>query len=122
MKSLVLSMVLAAAATPALSAELLGVRRVAYGSETDVIHVGGPKTYAWVRICAHKAPIEFTDFDVVFGNGGRQDIAVRRVIPKGQCTRRVNLNGPRRIIDRIVLRYDAIGNSGPRAVVSARGG
>jgi len=107
--------------TVAQAADLLGTRTVNYGSETDVIVVGGPKTYRSVRICVHRHAVEFSDLDIIYGNGGHHDVAVRRVIPKGECTRWIDLKGPRRIVQKIVLRYDTWGNTGPRAMITARG-
>lgn len=100
-------------------ADILGTREVAYGSETDVIGAAGPKRYGAVRLCVSRHAVRFTDVDVVFGNGGKQDVAVRAVIPAGECTRWINLRGPRRNIARVVLRYDTYGNAGPRALVTA---
>ena len=101
--------------------QVLGAKVVAYGSETDVIPVPGKKRFGAIKICVHDHAVRFRDLDVVYGNGGKDDIPVRRVIPKGDCTRWVDLRGPRRNIRRIVLRYDTYGNAGPRAKITAWG-
>jgi len=113
--------VLAIGAAPSLAETLLGSRTVAYNSETDVIQVPGAARYRSVRFCVVQRAVHFRDLDVVFRNGGQQDLQVRSVIPAGDCTRWINLRGPRRNIARIVLRYDTLDNSGPRAVVRAYG-
>jgi len=105
---------------PAHAVDVLGSREVAYGSDTDVISAPGTKRYGAVRLCVTRHAVRFTDVDVVFGNGGKQDVPVRRVIAAGECTRWVNLRGPRRNIARVVLRYDTYGDNGLRAVVTAK--
>ena len=107
-------------ATPA-SAELLGTRVVAYGSETDVIRVPGATRYSAIKICVYDQAVRFRDLDVVYANGGRDDLPLRRVIPAGDCTRWIDLRGGRRDIRRIVLNYETWGDSGPRAKITAQG-
>ena len=109
------------AAAPAVAEDVLGSRVVAHRSETDVIPVPGKQRYSAIRICVKRRAVRFRDLDVVYGNGGRQDLAIRRLIPAGECTRWINLLGKRRDIRRIVLRYDTFGDRGPRAVVTAYG-
>ena len=106
---------------PANAETVLGSRKVAYKSETDVIPVPGKKRFRAVRLCVSNHAVRFRDVDVVFGNGGRDDKAVRRVIPAGECTRWMDLRGGARNIRRIVLRYDTYGDKGARAVVTAFG-
>jgi len=108
-------------ASPVAAADFLGERIVSYGSETDVIQVPGTKRYKSIRLCVKQHAVRFRDLDVVFANGGKQDIAVKQVVAKGKCTRWINLRGPKRDIRRIVLRYDTFGNSGPRALVMSYG-
>lgn len=106
---------------PALAATLLGTRTVAYGSDTDVIPVPGAARYHGVRLCVAERAVEMVDVDVHFANGGHQDIALRAVIPAGECTRWVDLDDPARNITALVLRYSTYGNAGPRAAVTAWG-
>lgn len=101
--------------------DFLGERLVAYNSETDVIPVPGAERYRSVRLFVKVHAVRFTDVDVIFANGGGQDIKMRKIIGPGDCTRWINLRGPRRDIRRIVLRYDTYGNNGPRALVQAFG-
>jgi len=115
-----LAAMLAIPATPA-SAELLGTRVVAYGSETDVIRVPGTTRYSAIKICVYDHAVRFRDLDVVYANGGRDDLPLRRVISAGDCTRWIDLRAGRRDIRRIVLNYETWGNSGPRAKITAQG-
>jgi len=108
-------------AGPSLAKDYLGERVVNYGSEKDTILVPGAKKYRSVQLCVKVHAVRFRDVDAVFGNGGRQDFKLRRVIGKGECTRWINLRGPKRNITKIVLRYDTYGNAGPKARVIAYG-
>lgn len=123
MKPVVLAAVLAlSVALPGnvQAADILGTREVAYRSERDVINVPGRKRYREVQLCVKRHAVRFRDVDVVFGNGSRQNLVIRRIIPKGSCTRWIDMKGRRRDILRIVLRYDTYGDRGPRALVTAR--
>ncbi len=106
-------------ASPAAADVLLGSRVVADHSETDIIQAPGNARYGSVRVCVAHRAVHFRDLDIVFQNGGRQDAAIRALIGPGGCTRWIDLNGPRRNINRVVLRYDALINAGTQPVVSA---
>lgn len=118
-KSLMVAAFVAATAVPAAADTLLGARTVADNSETDVILAAGDARFNAVRICVAGRAVRFRDLDIVFQNGGRQDAPVRAVIAPGECTRWINLRGPARNINRVVLRYDALVNAGPQPVVTA---
>ena len=108
-------------ALPAAAKDTLGVRIVDYGIETDVVPVPGTKRYGEVQLCVHQRPVHFRDLDIVFGNGGRMDATIRRVIGRGECTRWIDLGPARRNIREIIMKYDSINNSGPRAKVTIYG-
>ena len=108
-------------AGPAVAETLLGSRKVAYLSETDVIPVPGKRRFGAIKLCVTRHAVRFRDLDVVYGNGGKDDISVRRIIRASECTRWANLRGRRRNIARIILRYDNYGNAGPPSVVTAYG-
>ncbi|HHL22392.1 MAG TPA: DUF2541 family protein [Aliiroseovarius sp.] len=96
---------------------LLGTREVGYLSDHDTIDVNTRRVFRQIRVCVYRHAVEFRDLDIVFGNGGRQDVAVRRVIPKGDCTRWIDLNGPVRWIDKIKFNYATFAVRSPRAMV-----
>ena len=108
-------------ASPAAAETLLGSRKVAYLSETDVIPVPGKQRFEAIRLCVARHAVRLRDVDVVYGNGAKDDIPFRRIIGAGECTRWADLRRRRRNIARIILRYDTFGNAGPRAVVTAYG-
>ena len=86
-----------------------------------MIAVPGKQRFGSIRICVKRHAVHFRDLDVVYANGGKDDLPVRQVIPAGECTRWIDLRGGQRNIRRIVLRYDTWGNSGPRALIEAWG-
>ncbi len=115
------AMTAAGTAASAAAEDYLGTRVVAYGSETDVIEVPGPKRFTAIKLCVSDRAVHFRDLDVVYGNGARDDLKLRVVIPKGDCTRWIDLRGGDRNIRRIVMKYDTLPNTGPRAKVTAFG-
>jgi hypothetical protein len=109
------------ASSQAQQGDLLGSRSVADNSESDTISVPGSGRYGAIRLCVAQRTVHFGDLDIRFGNGGSQDAGVREVINPGECTRWISLNGPRRNITAIVMRYQTVINVGGQAVVSAYG-
>ena len=89
--------------------DLLGTRAVNQRAERDVVPAYGHRHYAQMKICAYQRPIRFYDLDVVFHNGGHQDVPVRAVLYPGQCTRAVDLYGNRRDIRFVSMAYETIG-------------
>ena len=119
LKTVALATFIALTALPVAADTLLGVRTVADNTETDVILAQGNARFNEVRICVAGRAVHFRDLDIVFQNGGQQDATVSAVIAPGNCTRWINLRGPARNINRIVLRYDALVNAGPQPIVTA---
>ncbi len=98
--------------------DLLGTRTVRHFAERDVIPAFGHRHYRELKVCAYNKPIRFYDLDVVFHNGGHQDVPVRAVLYPGQCTRAVDLFGYRRDIRFVSMAYETLGwHHGPRAFV-----
>ncbi len=98
--------------------DLLGSRAVGHRAERDTIAAFGHQRYRQVKICAYNKAIRFYDLDVVFRNGGHQDVPVRAVLRPGQCTRAVDLYGHRRDIRFVRMAYETLGwNHGSRAFV-----
>jgi hypothetical protein len=80
--------------------------------DTDVINLPrcmGPGKNALVsqlRFHVKKYGAEIDRLQVVFQNGGRQELMVREHFPKGSSSRWIDLAGPRRCIKRIVVTGD----------------
>lgn len=89
--------------------ERLACKEVNFGIDKDTVRVGRSEgTFKAIRLKVRKAPIEIYLLRVVFGNGARQDINVRQVIPDGGETRQIDLAGTNRGIDRIEMVYRSI--------------
>ncbi len=108
-------------ASAAQAHDLLGQREVAYLSERDDIVVHQDRPYREIRVCVSKHAVRFRDLDVRYRNGRQQDLRIGRLIPAGECSRWIDLDGGERWLSRIILRYDTYGNFGPRAVVKVYG-
>ena len=107
-------------ATSAAAEDVLGTRYVRDRSDTDVIDVYNASLYSAVKLCVAQRAVNFHDLDIHFANGGKQDADVRLVVGVGECTRWIDLNGDRRHVNKIVMRYDAI-SGGVQAIVTAYG-
>lgn len=114
-----------AAVTPAAAqqwrANERGWRTVGFttvdGRDSDTINLPGATRQRAIRLCAINQPLGLRDFDIRFANGGRQGVNTRAILRPGTCTRAVDLNGNRRDIASVRLRYDAIRRSWQRPIV-----
>jgi hypothetical protein len=100
---------------------LLGIRNVRDRTENDVIVVEGAKTFQRIRLCVYRNPVQFKNVNVVFRNGGRQDVVMADRIGPGACTRAIDLAGGARDIQRIEFRYEEAGRGRHTATVRAFG-
>lgn len=98
--------------------ERLGSRMVSDKTETDSVSGVGEGRFSQVRLCVARRAVAFRDVDVVFGNGGKQDVKIRKRIGVGECTRAIDLKGNKRRVRRVVMRYETIRDKGPQAVVT----
>jgi hypothetical protein len=84
----------------------LGCQRVAFLEDNDVIRVGRREgAFRALKLTVADAKLRLDRMRVVFGNGESQTFDVRSVIPEGAETRPLDLDGRRRTIDRIELKY-----------------
>lgn len=118
------SLLALAAAMPASAQAqwvFLGKKAVSLDADRDVVSVRGEGAFSRIRLCVRRRAVRFFDLDVVFGNGGRQDLQIRRVIGPGECTRAIDIRGKRRFIRRVILKYTTVGKHGPQAIVEVYG-
>lgn len=113
----------ALAVSPALAQkrggwELIGSQQASDKAERDVVAVRGKERFRQIRLCAARRAVAFHDLDVVFANGGRQDVKIRRILAAGTCTRAIDLKGKHRDIRRIVMNYETVRDRGRQGVVS----
>ena len=81
---------------------------LAANADRVTIISNGKRRYTQLRLCSLGAPIRLIDVDVVFGNGKRQDIQTRDLMEAGACTRPHDLQGDRRDIARMEVRYQRV--------------
>ena len=90
--------------------EVLGTRTVSFGADRDTIPVGLTGTYKKIKLKVTGNAIDMLDLKVHFANGSVQDVAVRKVIPKGGETRVIDLQGANRVIKKITMVYKRNGS------------
>ncbi|HKJ61404.1 MAG TPA: hypothetical protein VKA94_05345 [Hyphomicrobiales bacterium] len=120
---------LAATAPSAAQAQwvLLGEKAVSLDADRDIVSAVGEGTFSGIRLCVRRRAVRFYDLDVEFGNGGHQDLQIRRVIGPGECTRAIDIRGNRRFIRRVILNYQTVNPYGtgaifgPQAIVEVYG-
>ncbi|MFO1187441.1 MAG: DUF2541 family protein [Alphaproteobacteria bacterium] len=88
---------------------LLGVREVTDRVDHDEIVLAGHARYNHIRVCAYRHPVHFYNVTVHYQNGGAQDVSIASNIPRGGCSRAIDLNGGDRDITRIAFTYEATG-------------
>jgi hypothetical protein len=110
-----------AAAAPAFAWENLGSRSVGFGVDRDSISARGEGKFRQIRLCVARNDIQMRDLDVVFGNGGNQDVSVRSVIRQGSCTRAIDLKGEKRNIRSVNMVYASRPSFKGEAVVTLYG-
>lgn len=110
-----------ASTNPAAAWDLIGSKVVTDRVDRDIVHVAGPRRFKHIRICVERNPVHFYDVDVRFANGGKQDVKVARRINPGNCTRAINLRGPKRDIASIKFIYEETSLKLRRATVRVFG-
>ncbi|MFT3986444.1 hypothetical protein [Aestuariivirga sp.] len=100
----------------------LGCKSVGFLVDRDIIPVGRRDgAYRAIKLSVSGTAVEFLNVNVVYGNGQRDQLPVRQVIPPGGQTRAIDLAGKQRGIDRIELFYRAIPTIKTKAKVCAAG-
>ncbi|MEP7321519.1 MAG: hypothetical protein ABI761_06355 [Saprospiraceae bacterium] len=89
--------------------KVIGERSVKFTTDRDVIRVGGNDWYSKLKIKVVDAPLHISDFDVIFENGERFDVAIKENIREGGESRVIDLPGRERRIDRIEFKYRTTG-------------
>ena len=84
----------------------LGCQSVGFLDSKDTIRVGRREgAFRAIKLQVSESKLRLQKMRVVFGDGATQVFDVRSVIPAGAETRPIDLDGRRRIIDRIDLEY-----------------
>lgn len=98
--------VAALGSSPAVAWDNIGQRNVSDRAERDTMTIEGRRQYERLKICVYRNPVHFIDVDIMFRNGGHQDVAVAARIGPGDCTRVIDLKGDDRDIRSITFRYE----------------
>ncbi|REJ77150.1 MAG: DUF2541 family protein [Acidobacteria bacterium] len=101
---------------------LLGQKSVSDRVETDTVRVTARRgDFKAIKLQVRQRGVEFRDVEIHFANGTTQEVELRRVIPAGDESRVIDVVGHDRVIEKIVLRYDAQSLGGKPAKVRILG-
>ena len=102
--------------------EHLGSRKVNYGLDRDVIHVGAYEgVFRKLKIEVRGGSLNMHKMVVEYGNGAKDEIELRHNFVRRSASRVVDLNAGRRIIRDITFWYDTKNLSRKKAVVHVYG-
>lgn len=100
----------------------LGTRRVNGLVDVDQINVGaGAGVFDKIRLKVTGNDLMLYDLDVRYGNGARDDIPVRLLIPEGGMTRIIDLRYHDRFIRYVRFTYGKFANGGGPTYVELLG-
>jgi hypothetical protein len=86
--------------------ELLGSKKVNFRGDFDTINVTmRDGTFHAIRIEVEGSDLEMWDVDIWFQNGGHEDAATRLHFEEGSWSRRIDLRGGARGIDKVNFKY-----------------
>lgn len=89
--------------------EKLGEKRVEDRTERDEIHVGVRKgSFRWIKVRVEDHAVEFKSVIVVYANGERDEVSLRRLIRAGDESRPIRLERAPRVIRSIVFYYSTV--------------
>ena len=102
--------------------ELLGERSVTDAVDHDTIPVTAARgTFRALKIKVEDRAVQFRDVKIHFADGEVQDVPVRRVVPAGGESRRIDIRGRDRVVRSIEVWYDAQTLGGKKATVKVYG-
>lgn len=96
--------------------DLLGTRKVNYRLDKDVIMVTSSEgTFRQVKVKVTGGSINMHKMLIEYGNGSKQNVALKQTFNRGHNSRIIDLNGSKRVIKKITFWYDTKNYSGKRA-------
>lgn len=102
--------------------ERLGKRKVNFGLDKDEIYVTAREgRFTAVKLMVKNSPVNLHKAVIHFRNGSKQVINVRKTLPSGGSTRVVDIQGRKRIIQKVVFWYDTKGIARGKSVVELWG-
>jgi hypothetical protein len=102
--------------------QFIGDRKVNFGVDHDVIHLGNIKDdFTKLQIKVKDGPVKMLDMKVYFDNGSVQDVQVRSLIAQGGSTRVIDLDGGLRHLSKIEFWYETAGFVNGKARIAVWG-
>jgi hypothetical protein len=102
--------------------EKLGSRKVNFKADRDEIVVTRRDgKFRKIKLEVEGGSVNFHECIVVFGDGKRQNVRMKKVIHEGQSTRVIDLQGGRRVIKKVIFVYDTHNYENKKAKVTLRG-
>ena len=102
--------------------ELLGMRKVSYKLDRDVIPVTWREgSFNAIRIVVRNGSLNMQKCIIHFENGGTKEVMLRHNFTGKSASRIIDLPGNKRLIEKIVFWYDTKNVSGRRATVLVYG-
>lgn len=102
--------------------ELLGERLVTDKADHDTLPVTAAQgTFRSIKLEVRERAVQFHSVTIHFGDGEKQEVALRNVIPAGGESRVIDVEGRDRVIRSIEFRYDAQSILGKQARVLVYG-
>jgi hypothetical protein len=84
----------------------IGSARVNGSVDHDTIQARDKGTFCAIQIRVRGSAVHFIRIIVRYGNGQKEQINVRAVVKAGSSSRKIDLPGARRVIDKIDLFYE----------------
>ena len=98
--------------------EFLGARKINKSYDRDVITVTASEgTFNALKFKVKYRPVTIYDMKVHYGNGTVEDIKIRYRVPAGGESRIIDLRGGKRVIHKVVFRYETRTVRGKRAEI-----
>lgn len=98
--------------------ELLGAKKINKSYDRDVISVTATEgTFNALKFKVKYRPVTIYDMKVHYGNGTVENIKIRYHVPAGGESRIIDLRGGKRIIQKVVFRYETRTFHGKRAEI-----
>ncbi len=83
----------------------LGCKSVGFLADRDTLQVNSPDRFKALRLRSSGYDIELVNMVVRYANGGRDNLAIRQLIPSGSRSSPIDLRGERRRISEIEFLY-----------------
>lgn len=99
----------------------LGTQVVDYTIDHDVIKLNSTQTYSGLKVVVNNGAINIHKATVHFANGDTQDVKLPDVLSKDNDGKLIDLQGNKRIIEKITFWYDTKNKSNDKAVVEVWG-